>query len=192
MIIGSLKVLYCYSTFINWDMVPVWIQAVTSGLAAIFLIKTVTLQRLTLKSQKSVIVEQQKINKIQYESYLRGFKPEISLTSQSSPNNGGRKVNFEIEVSQNEARNVDFLVFRSEDFRVQLPSKESRSLIRPKGSIGFYFDASSETLLQAYQSKETIGQLMFEDAIGTKYSVCVYMKGETAVGLQTPSRLEVG
>ena len=187
----TVPILYCFEAVINWDMVPAWIQALTAAVAAFYLVRTFNLQRIELSSQESRITDQQRINRIQYEAFLKGFMPEITAMPYKPVTelNNIQNSDGEILVAKNEARNIIFIAADNDIFSVKPLEIDPKSPFLPGRTFPFRVSYSVKKLPKVADVTAYLGTLFFEDSIGTKYSVAVVLKKDSFLGLEIPVRI---
>ena len=161
-----------YFCVIDWDKVPNWVQAVGAIIAAIGLIVTLLLQRITLK-------EQQKITQLEQKKFLDSHMPILELSNiDYTKNEQIRDVKFDITIKENYLRNLKISHNFPDDFQVNIPHYISDVILSKEFvfHFGIHFVLSPVFIeIEEYSGNTII--FNFEDAFGNKYeqyleSVC--------------------
>ena len=157
---------------IDWDKVPIWIQAIGAIIAAGGLLITLFLQRKTLK-------EQQKITQLEQKKFLDSYLPILELRNiEYSKKEQVRDIEFEIIIKENFLRNLIITHNFPQDFQVNIPYYIS-DVILPKEYV-LHFSIHFVLSLVFVEIDEYSGNTIifnFEDAYGNKYEQYLIYKG---------------
>lgn len=166
----------------NWDIIPSWIQAITSLCAAIFLLITLRLQRKTFEGQE-------KINEVLLENYRQEYLPVFlnSAVGCADKMDGQCQCDLSLYNTGGTAYRVEIRLINKR-FTITSEAPQSDRSISETQHIAFSFRHAIMLPEVENKIKIHLADILFQDAFGTKYKQVIFYQGRQNLSLTSPRK----
>ncbi len=170
---------------IDWNIMPIWMQAIGALITCLGLVYTLILQQNMLK-------EQQKINNLLFKKHIEENLPILSLKKNISTNyNGTTTLPFHISLDMNYLINLEIYYDFPNWLDLSLPEHYKNIIIQKDRILPFILQAKKESpILEKKRTEESYSiDLNFSDKFGNKYIQKIIYNGGENLYLQPAFRI---
>lgn len=175
---------------INWEIVPIWIQAIGALLASIGLVITLWMQSKTLKAQQKTQEDQRVITKLEQERFLFSRLPILELSDINyAKQRESHDLRFKITIKENYLQNLEIKHNFPENYNVKLPYYIKNVILPKEYKFEFFISFVLEpAIVEVIEHTGYTIIFNFENTLGNKYEQYLFYMGSNNLFIQPAFR----